>query len=183
MIGPGEFKQQEGALVTEGGMGLLWYSREKLSNCQVRVVYKLSATNSNSGVFIRIPNPPGDPWQAVHQGYEVQIDDTGDVYHRTGCFYSLTKARRVVNSSTTDWNTMIITLDGTRTLVEVNGELVTDYREGEPVPEKKEWYEPDRRRRPVAGYFGLQNHEGAGHVAFKEVSVRPLASKGKPNSL
>src|SRR5262249_34807841 len=32
------------------------------------------------------------PWYAVHHGYEVQICDTGDGYHRTGAIYSLAKA-------------------------------------------------------------------------------------------
>ena len=31
---------EDGVLRTEGGMGLLWYSREKLGNCVIRVVYK-----------------------------------------------------------------------------------------------------------------------------------------------
>ena len=54
--------------------------------------------------------------------------------------------------------------------------LVTDYTEGDPVPTKKEWYEPDRGPRPERGYIGLQNHGDEAHVHFKEVSVRPLAS-------
>jgi hypothetical protein len=69
---------------------------------------------------------------------------------------------------------MLITLDGKRTLVEVNGQQVTDYTEGDPVPEKKIWYEPDRGARPEYGYIGLQNHGGDAHVHFKEVSVRAL---------
>ncbi len=69
---------------------------------------------------------------------------------------------------------MDITLDGKRTLVEVNGVLVTDYTEGSPVPEKKHDYEPDRGPRPDKGYFGLQNHGGDDVIYFKEVSITPL---------
>src|SRR5205823_5084968 len=32
------------------------------------------------------------PWYAVHHGYEVQICDDSDGYHRTGAIYSLAKA-------------------------------------------------------------------------------------------
>src|SRR5271163_19406 len=39
-VGPGRFVIDNGLLRTEGGMGLLWYSREKLGNCVLRVVYK-----------------------------------------------------------------------------------------------------------------------------------------------
>jgi len=54
-------------------MGLLWYTREKFGNCAIRVVFRTTKPDDNSGVFIRIPEPPRDPWQAVHTGYEVQI--------------------------------------------------------------------------------------------------------------
>ena len=69
---------------------------------------------------------------------------------------------------------MLITLDGPHTVVEVNGQLVTDYKEGEPVPKKKKWHEPERGLRPDAGYLGLQNHGDDARVHFKEVSLRPL---------
>jgi len=45
-------------------------------------------------------------------------------------------------------STMLITLDRKRTIVKVDGQLVTDFTEGSQVPEKKEWYEPDRGLRP-----------------------------------
>src|ERR1051326_1358077 len=55
MTGPGEMKLQDGELVTYGGMGLFWYTREKFGDCRIRVVFKLTAADDNSGVFIRIP--------------------------------------------------------------------------------------------------------------------------------
>src|ERR1041384_4891467 len=33
----------------------LWYTREKIGNATLRVVYKVSAPVANSGVFIRLP--------------------------------------------------------------------------------------------------------------------------------
>src|SRR6185436_13129280 len=174
MTGPGELKLENGELVTEGGMGLLWYASEKLGHCQVRVVFKLTDAHDNSGVFVRIPDRPPDPWFAVNKGYEVQIDDNGDEWHRTGCLYSLTKALNQAESKVGEWTTMLISLDGKRTRVEVNGQPVTDFLEGDPVPEKKIWYEPERGPRPEYGYIGLQNHGGDARVHFKEVSVREL---------
>ena len=174
MVGPGQLKPEGDALVTEGGMGLFWYTKEKLADCQVRVVFRLSSAKDNSGVFIRIPDPPTTPWDAVHKGYEVQIDNTGDDWHRTGVLYSLTRAKASVSPKVGEWATMIITLDGKRTRVEVDGALVTDFTEGDPVPDKKQPYEPDRGPRPEAGYIGLQNHDEHARVVFKEISVRPL---------
>src|SRR6478736_4987203 len=75
--GPGRFVVEGGQLRTEGGMGLLWYSREKLGDCTIRVVYKTGTERSNSGVYIRIADKPVDPWFAVHHGFEVQIADGG----------------------------------------------------------------------------------------------------------
>ena len=174
MVGPGQLKWEQGELVTHGGMGLLYYEPEQLGNCQIKVQFKLSGTNDNSGVFIRIPEPPKDPWLAVNRGYEVQIHNGGDNFHRTGCLYSITEAKNIVNAKVGDWSTMLITLRGLRTIVEVDGKVVSDFTEGNPVPKKKIWYEPDRGLRPEKGYIGLQNHGGDAQVHFKNVSVRPL---------
>ena len=175
MTGPGEFRLEGGHLVTYGGMGMLWYAREKFGHCQIRVVFQLSGPQDNSGIFIRFPEPPVDPWCAVHRGYEVQIHNPGGDFHRTGCLYSLTKARQTVDAKVGEWNTALITLDGPRTLVEINGVLVTDYTVGDPVPDKTIWYEPERGPRADVGYIGLQNHDDQTRVHFREVSVRPLA--------
>jgi len=174
MTGPGELALEDGTLTTQGGMGLLWYTREKLGNCQIKVVFKLNAPDDNSGVFIRIPDRPADPWFAVNGGYEVQIDNNGDDYHRIGCLYSFSRARGAAQATVGDWSTFLITLDGPRTQVELNGERVTDFREGDEVPAKKIWYEPERGPRPDLGYIGLQNHGDTAHVQFREVSVRAL---------
>src|SRR6266403_2050507 len=73
-----------------------------------------------------------------------------------------------------EWNTMLITLDGPHTVVVLNDVKVTDYTEGQPVPEKKFEFEPQRGRRPNDGYMGLQNHSDNDIVFFKEVALQPL---------
>lgn len=180
-VGPGSFTIEDGVLKTRGGMGLLWYTREKLGDAVVRIVYR-NPGGLNSGVFIRIPETPTEPWMPVNRGYEVQIDDRGDARHRTGVLYSLTEA--LANPARPDkWNTMEITLDGDRTMVTINDVLVTDYHEGQPVPPKVKTWEPDRGPRPVKGYIGLQNHSDHDVVFFREVSVRALENQppgGRP---
>jgi hypothetical protein len=69
---------------------------------------------------------------------------------------------------------MIITLEGPHTVVELNGVKVTDYTEGQPVPDKKFDFEPQRGTRPNEGWFGLQNHSDNDIVFFKEVAIQPL---------
>ena len=65
-------------------------------------------------------------------------------------------------------------LDGPHTIVVLNGVKVTDYKEGDPVPEKKLSFEPERGLRPNLGWFGLQNHSDNDIVFFKEVAIKPL---------
>ncbi len=172
-VGDGSFVIEDGMLKTEGGMGLLWYTGRTLRDAQLRVEY-MSPEGDNAGVFIRIPERPTEPWMPVNRGYEVQINPSGDAYHRTGVLYSLTEAKAEAGQPG-EWNTMTITLDGDRTTVHVNGALVTDYAEGEPVPEKAADYEPDRGPRPTEGYIGLQNHGDEDVVYFRSIQMRPLS--------
>ena len=69
---------------------------------------------------------------------------------------------------------MEISLDGPRTIVYLNGIKVTDFKEGDAVPERKFDFEPQRGTRPISGYMGIQNHSDKDVVFFKEVSVKPL---------
>jgi hypothetical protein len=170
-VGPGEIVVENGMLKTVGGMGLLWYTGEKIGNAVIKVVYRVPG-DSNSGMFIRIPEKPTEPWMPVNKGYEVQIDDSEDDWHRTGVLFSFTKT--LAQPKVGEWNTMEITIQDERTSVTVNGTKVTDYREGSPVPEKKQTYEPDRGKRAASGYIGLQNHSDKDVVYFKEVSVAKL---------
>ena len=125
-VGPGQFVVENGVLKTEGGMGLLWYTKEKISNSVVRIVFRVPdpAKGGNSGIFIRIPTEPTEPWMPVNKGYEVQIDFSENDYHRTGVLYSLTKA--MAKPEPKEWNTMEITLTDDRTVVTLNGEKITD---------------------------------------------------------
>ncbi len=178
-VGPGGMTVENGLLRTHGGMGLLYWEGGKVGDCVIRIVYKMRDENDNSGVFIRIPTAPTEPWMPVNKGYEVQIDNHPerggeDEYHVTGTLYSLTKPLSKPGKPGPEWNTMEITLDGPHTIIEVNGQKVTDYTEGEPVPPKKLDFEPNRGRRPDKGYFGLQNHSDNDIVFFKEVAIRPL---------
>ena len=168
------FTVENGAIHTKAGRGMLWYTREKIGNATLRVVYEMSSREGNSGVFIRIPSEPPNEGFAIHHGIEVQIDDRDDDWHCTGVLYSMTKALARPSKPAGEWNTMEITLDGLRTIVRVNGVLVTDYDGVSPVPERTKSYEPERRARPETGYIALQHHDERAIIFFKEVSVGPV---------
>lgn len=173
-VGEGRFVVEDGLLHPEGGVGLLWFDGEKVGAAVVRVVYQVKTRTDNSGIFIRIPDPPTDPWMPVDKGLEVQINDAGESeYYRTGSIYTFSKVRSRPNK-VGEWNTMEITLDGPRTAVHINGILVAEYTEGDAVPPKKHDWDPDRGPRPNAGYIAVQNHPDGKTVYFKEISIRSV---------
>jgi hypothetical protein len=213
-LGYGGFSVDNGTLRTDcdpKGLGLLVYKKERLGDCQIRVVFKTKDAKSNAGVYVRIAdgvldqvgkpgaafdrNATGTPsdasmekvkasaeneegaWFAVHRGYEVQIDGSGDSWHRTGAIYSLAPVTAPPASAkpADEWQTMIITLAGERVAVELNRQPVSTFDPtGAGLPPRKQWHEPKREpKRPTAGYLGLQNHDPGDVVWFKEVSVRP----------
>lgn len=179
-VGPGSMSVENGLIRGHGGMGLLYWTGHKVGHCTIKIVFKMKDENDNSGVFIRIPIEPKEEWMPVFYGYEVQIDNhpetsNEDEYHVTGTLYSLTKPLAKPGKPGPQWNTMEITIDGPHTIVAVNGQKVTDYREGEPTPARKFDFEPYPGRRPDQGYFGIQNHSDNDVVYFKEIAVKPLA--------
>jgi len=116
-------------------------------------------------------------WYAVHHGYEVQIMDSADPFHRTGSIYSYASAADLPPAPADGWRTMIITLDGQLVLVALDGQQITRFDAADKdLPPRKNWPEPKRDYpRPTAGYIGLQTHDPGDTVDFREVSVRPLA--------
>jgi hypothetical protein len=174
MAGPGSFVVDDGALKTQGGMGLLWYTESTFGNCLLRAVYRVSRTEDNSGVFIRIDGRPPDPWHAVHHGYEVQILATGGEWHKSGCIYSLSKGLADAQKAPGEWNMMDIAMRGQIVEVTLNETLVTRFDPAGPLPDRQFPYEPERGPRPETGYIGLQNHDNDSTVYFREVSVHAL---------
>ena len=191
------------------GLGLLVYKKEKFGNCQLRVVFKPKEARSNSGFYVRVDDgildqtkKPGEkfvrdasgkisdesmkkaqaaadrdegPWYAVHHGYEIQI--AGDT---TGSVYSLAPSE-VKSKVGGEWRTMVITLNGTKIDVELDGQKASSVDTSRTdLPERKIWHQPKREpKRPEKGYIGLQTHDPEDIVWFKEVSVRPLPKSAK----
>jgi len=182
-VGEGGMKMVGGQIRTGGkGVWLLYWTGGVVSNCTIRIVYRMSGDYDRSGVFVRIPIEPRDVEMPFDYGYQVQIDNHPetsyeDEYHVTGTLYSFTKPLAKAWRPGSEWNTMEIPLRGPRTIVMLNGVKVTDYTEGDPVPARKLDWEPQRGRRPDEGWIGLQNVDGKKHhVFFKEVAIRQLPS-------
>ncbi len=178
-VGDGGMSVENGLIRTHGkkGEGLLWWTGGKIGNAVLRVVYRTQDKADDSGVFIRIPIEPRETRMPVDYGYEVNIEyDPArwqeDDYYATGSLYSFTRIFTKADRPGPDWNTLEITLDGSRTVVFVNGTKVTDYKDGDPVPPGHPG-DPLRGPRPDEGYIGIQNVNDE-PVFFKEIAVRPL---------
>ena len=167
------FKVENGLLVSlpDAPEDDLWYTLGKIGNATLRIVYKVSDKTANSGVFIRIPDEPKSEDDAINRGIEVQIDESADEWHCTGVLYSMTPAKARPYKPVGEWNTLEISMKGPRTVVKLNGALITDYDGVSPVPPKHGRYEPERGPRPDTGYIAVQHHGGQATVWFREISV------------
>jgi hypothetical protein len=168
MAGPGQFilePRDHGVMVSEGGLGLLWYSVKSFANFILRMEWQATRPDDNSGVFIRFPDPGQDPFVAVREGYEIQIDGRGrtpqggfdDPLYMTGAVYGLAPARMLASRLTGEWNQLEIEASAAQLSVRLNGELVVDRF-------------TDSRR--LNGFVGVQNHGGGSRVAFRHIRIQ-----------
>lgn len=162
MCGPGAFVLREGVLVTEGGMGLLWYKKKKFRDFVLRVDWKTSRKEDNSGIFVRFPNPLNDPWIAVNQGYEIQIYDAeppeSNATHMTGAIYNFAAPSIVASKEPGQWNNFEIHAIGQQYTVILNNRKITGFT----------------GNRQLEGYVGLQNHDSESKVCFGRIAIRRL---------
>ncbi len=162
MIGKGSFVVEDGVLASRGGLGLgmLTYEARKFRDFVLEVEWKVAHRCNNSGIFIRFPEKSDDPWFAVRNGYEVQIDDCDKkgLKNQTGSLYDISPALRVASKPAGEWNTYQITVVGQRYTILLNGEKVNEF-------------DGDRGRE---GYIGLQAHDPVSKVYFRRVRAREI---------
>ncbi|WP_265522348.1 family 16 glycoside hydrolase [Oerskovia flava] len=166
MAGPGGFGRQDDCSIrTEGGMGLLWYTEQEFERYNLKLDWKL-VKDDNSGIFVGFPNPGNDPWVAVNQGYEVQIDATDAADRTTGAIYTFQGADpEAVEASLKpvgQWNAYDIRVEGDRIRVYLNDTLVNDFTSTDPA------------RDLSSGFFGIQNHGGGETVSFRNIRIQEL---------
>jgi hypothetical protein len=165
MAGPGKFVfiEYDKSLQSEGGMGLLWYTKKKYKDFVLKIDWKVSRTNDNSGIFIRFSNPDNDPWIAVNTGYEIQIDDLampdGNPLHKTGAIYNFAAPSNPQSKLISEWNTFEIEATSQKYSIILNGEKV--------IPEFT-------GNRLIEGYIGIQNHDADSHVSFKNIRIKEI---------
>ena len=164
--GPGYFQLDErtGILKSQGGMGLLWYSRKKYGDFVLELEFKCSQVDTNSGIFLRVPEiPTSDDY--IYHSFEIQIYDCGTGIHKTGAVYDAEEPRSDAFKPTGEWNFYKITFKGDRIIVELNGVEVVDWN-AEPRGKIRDFVKE--------GYIGLQNHDSISPVYFRNIYVKEI---------
>jgi hypothetical protein len=168
MAGKGNFLiiESEKALLTQGGMGLLWYYKRKFKDFILTLEWKVSNRTDNSGVFVRFPNPFTDPNIAIDYGYEIQIDEmgspNGNPIHRTGAIYKYKGPSPNTKSLSNHlevgrWNTFEIVVKQQSYSVTLNKRKVVTNFIG---------------NRSLEGFIGLQNHDDRSKVYFRNIMIK-----------
>ncbi len=165
--GPGHFTldHETGILTSHGGMGLLWYSAEMFGDFTLRLEFRTSVPESNSGVFLRVPEMVTSD-EYIYHSFEVQIHAAGDApIHRTGAVYDAAPPNEDRTRPSGEWNDMEISFVGDEITVSLNGAQVVDWVA-----------EPRGKIRDFAprGYIGLQNHDWDSSVYFRNIRVKKL---------
>lgn len=166
--GPGYFEldADTGVLASHGGMGLFWYSAREYSDFELELEFKTSKTESNSGVFVRVPGVPSSDAYIYHS-FEIQIHDAGAVsVNGTGAVYDAAPPTHVASKSTGEWNKYRIRFVGDQITVWLNGEQVLDWA-AEPRGKVEDF--------AASGYIGLQNHDHDSSVYFRNIRVKDLS--------
>ncbi|MEV7326634.1 ThuA domain-containing protein [Micromonospora sp. NPDC093244] len=167
--GPGSFTNSDATLTSVGGMGLFWYSAKQFTNYSLKLDWKL-AGDDNSGIFIGFP-PSSDPWSAVDNGYEIQIDATDAVDRTTGAVYTFKSAdiaaRDAALNAPGEWNTYELLVEGERLQIFLNGVKINDFTNTNPV-------------RSLAGHIGIQNHGTGDDASFRNIRIKELGTTPPP---
>jgi len=137
-------------------------TRREYSNFVLKLSFRLVGGEGNSGVQIRSKPVPGSHEVA---GYQADISSR----HCWGCLYDEARRRKFLADATPasrvalrpdGWNEMIITAQGSRVTVDLNGVRAAEYEETDPAIEPR-------------GILALQVHGGPPvEVHFKDLRIR-----------
>ncbi|MEU1124747.1 ThuA domain-containing protein [Streptomyces sp. NPDC005899] len=168
--GPGSFTHADSTLTSQGGLGMLWYQAKEYGAYSLKLDWR-QAGDDNSGVLLGFP-ASDDPWSAVGNGYEIQIDATDSPDRTTGSVYGFRSADLAARDSALnppgEWNTYEIRVEGERLRVFLNGTQINDFTNTDPA------------RSLQQGHIGLQNHGDGDEVSFRNVRIKELGGTTGP---
>src|SRR5687767_5479357 len=165
-VGKEKWTVEDGAIHGQGVTNAYGYLRteKKYKDFWLSLRFKCEA-DGNSGVYFHTDFKPGTV--DVSQGKQFEIDrvlnhHTGGLYGEGRGWYAWPAPAYEQVIRPTDWNDMLIKVEGNHTVVVLNGIQVLDSTD--PAPKSNE------------GYIALQLHSGGlGNMRFKDIIVRDLS--------
>lgn len=161
----------DGALVCKDRGGDIW-TKDRYGDFVLELEFK---TTGNSGVFVRTDKPTDN----VQTGIEVQVDNPSDKpgKHSCGAVYDcLAPSKNAAKKD--EWNHLVITAQGPKLKVVMNGEQVVDmdldrWSEAGKNPDgSKNKFRTALKDFKREGHIGLQDHGAA--VMYRNIRIRPL---------
>ena len=149
------FRVEDGAIVVDKGEVGLLRTTSQFSDFELHLEFSADA-KTNSGVFIRTPPKPKNP---ARDCYEINIAPPDNEFPTAGIVKRI-KAEPLGLGGGNKWQKFDIRAEGNRVTVKLNGQVVADYTDDNPLGR---------------GYIGLQHREG--RVAFRNVWLKPLGTK------
>ena len=168
---------KDGVLTSVGARGCWLMSEKEYGDFVLEYEFKLGPLG-NSGCALRAPLR-GDP---AFDGMEMQMADfrynqaAKDSELTGGIYRAVAPSRQIYKPE--EWNTVRITLTGSRALIELNGETIQDFdldkaettvlrHNGTPAPPLKD--------RPRRGHIGFQElSRGDSHVLIRKARIKEL---------
>ncbi len=147
----------EGSITADSGPKGLLLTYTPFADYRFHCDYRMAA-GGNSGVFLRTLREPKD---VLKDCYEVNIVDEHPAGFLTGAIVGLQKTAEPIKGSG-GWHTFLLTADGTKLTVSLDGKEVCAYDDARP----------EARR---SGLIGLQKNEGK--IEFKNIALQPLNQK------
>jgi hypothetical protein len=152
--GAANWRAENGEFVaTDGGNGTL-VTQQSYGDVHVSAEFFVDAGKTNSGIFIRIPDPARI---SDTTAYEINIyDERPDQSGRTGGIVNIAPPSQAINAAG-KWNTYDITARGDHIVVVLNGVTTVDI------------HDSTYTSGPIALQYG-----GAGEVRFRNVKIEAL---------
>ncbi len=176
---PSKTPVEDGCINPHKCGGYMMVHKEQWENFVLSLDFKISK-GCNSGIFVRTSSLKPRPGKDVgFNGLEVAIDDTpGAGYHDTGAIYDLVKPTKQAMKPVGGWNHIVVTCDGSKITVELNGEVVTrmdmdEFTKPNLRPDgSMHKFDIAYKDHPRKGYIGLQDHGSP--CWFKNIKLKPL---------
>lgn len=148
------FRIEDQAIVVDAGQPGLLCTAVPWSDYRLQLSYRCDDPQTNSGVVLRSSIQPDDP---ATQCYEINIDDSSESFP-TGSLTGRQKRQSSPPSQTEGrWRTMELEMVGGELTVQMDGEVVCDYADENPLP---------------AGRIGLQFETGK--IQFRDIQLQPI---------